>query len=160
VAPSIISCYDIIMSENPRGSTANLTEADYRALAEFRYQIRRFVHFSEEAAKQEGLEPQQHQLLLALCAFDPPGPTIGQLSERLLIRPHSAVGLIDRMEERGLVERTHVGKDRREVRIRPTADGRQKLRHLSSLHQRELLRTGPHLVEALRALLDGVPGRE
>ncbi len=148
------------MSGNSRVHSADLTEAEYRALAEFRYQIRQFLHFSEEAAKREGLEPQQHQLLLALCAYEPPGPTIGQLAERLLIRPHSAVGLIDRMEARGLVERTHSGKDRREVRIRLTADGREKLRHLSNLHQRELVRTGPHLVDALRTLLDDLPGRD
>jgi DNA-binding MarR family transcriptional regulator len=141
----------------PSSGLSDLSETDYRALADFRYQIRHFLHFSEAAAKREGLEPQQHQLLLALCAYDPLGPTIGELAERLLIRPHSAVGLIDRMEARGLVERTHTEKDRRQVRIRMTAEGREKLRRLSSLHQAELRRTGPKLVEALRTLLEGLP---
>ena len=140
---------------SPRPHSTDLSDADYRALADFRYQIRRFLHFSEAAAKAAGLEPQQHQLLLALCGDKhPPGPTIGTLAERLLIRPHSAVGLIDRMEARGLVERIHAGKDRREVRVRLTAEGQEKLRHLSSLHRKELRRTGPVLVQSLRALLD------
>jgi DNA-binding MarR family transcriptional regulator len=141
-----------------RSHAPDLSSADYRALAAFRYEIRRFLHFSEDAAKAAGLEPQQHQLLLALHADPhPAGPTIGALAERLLIRPHSAVGLVDRMEARGLVERSHVGKDRREVRVRLTAEGRQKLRHLSSVHRKELRRTGPLLVESLNTLLAGLP---
>jgi DNA-binding MarR family transcriptional regulator len=135
----------------------NLPGADIRALADFRYQIRRFLHFSEAAAKKEGLEPQQHQLLLAVWAYEQPGPTIGELAERLLIRHHSAVGLVDRMEARCLIERTHTGKDRRQVRIRLTTEGYERLKQLSSLHRKELHRTGPLLVEALRTLLEDLP---
>jgi DNA-binding MarR family transcriptional regulator len=143
---------------SPRSHLSDLSDADYQALADFRYQIRRFLHFSEAAAKAAGLEPRQHQLLLALRADPhPPGPTIGALAERLLIRPHSAVGLVDRMEARGLVERTHIGKDRREVRVRLTAEAREELKHLSSLHRKELRRAGPLLVQSLRALLDELP---
>jgi len=131
-----------------------LTAADYRSLGAFRYQIRRFLHFSEEAAKAEGLEPQQHQMLLAVRAVDEPeGPTVGSLAEHLIIRHHSAVGLIDRLAERGLVERTRGQEDRRQVRVRLTAEGEGKLRRLSTAHREELRTSGRMLVETLGGLL-------
>jgi DNA-binding MarR family transcriptional regulator len=133
----------------------SLSQADYRAISSFRYQIRRFLHFSEEAARAEGLEPQQHQILLAIQGLDEPGgPTIRQLSEHLLVRHHSAVGLIDRLVERGLVKRVRGGEDRRQVRIRMTPEGLKKLHHLTHLHREELRQSGPRLVESLRALLE------
>lgn len=127
---------------------------DYLALGEFRFRIRRFLHFSEFAARQEGLEPQQHQLLLAVrCLQRPNGPTIGELAEHLLIRHHSAVGLIDRMEERGLIERVRDAGDRRQVKVRLTESGAEKLHRLSEVHRAELVNSGPALVEALGGLL-------
>jgi DNA-binding MarR family transcriptional regulator len=135
-------------------SKPDLSSADYHALGEFRFQIRRFLHFSEEAAKAEGLEPQQHQLLLAIRASgEATGPTISRLAETMTIRHHSAVGLIDRLAERGLVDRTKDRSDRRQARIRLTAEGDAKLRRLSGSHRDELRRTGPLLVEALTRLL-------
>jgi DNA-binding MarR family transcriptional regulator len=132
----------------------DLTSAEYQALGEFRYQIRRFLHFSEEAAKADGLEPQQHQILLAIRACRAPdGPTIGKLAERLLIRHHSAVGLIDRLAERGLLDRVKDSEDSRQVHIQLTPEGAAKLRRLSDGHREELSRTGPLLVEALGKLL-------
>src|SRR5271157_1010778 len=90
------------------GHRHDLSISDYQALGQFRYQIRRFLHFSEEAARAEDLEPQQHQMMLAIRAWAEPGPpTIGGLAAHLLLKHHSAVGLIDRLAERGLVERTH-----------------------------------------------------
>jgi len=131
-----------------------LTSQDYAALAEFRHQIRCFLHFSQEAALQEELEPQQHQLLLAVRAQqDQGGPTIGQLAEELLIRHHSAVGLVDRLAEHGLIDRIRGTEDRREVRVRLTAGGEAKLKRLSVLHRDELRGAGPRLVEALEGLL-------
>lgn len=128
--------------------------AEYRALSEFRYQIRRFLHFSEEAARAEGLEPQQHQILLAVRGLpDRHGPTVGELAEHLLIRHHSAVGLIDRLAQHGLVERVRDDADRRQVRVILTAEGEEKLRRLSTVHKQELRSTGPRLVEALQAAL-------
>jgi DNA-binding MarR family transcriptional regulator len=134
----------------------DLTDSDYRSLGAFRYQIRQFLHFSEEAAKAEGLEPQQHQMLLAIRALqEPPAtPTIGQLAEHLFIRHHSAVGMIDRLAERGLVERARGEDDRRQVRVRLTAGGCQKLHQLSRIHREELRESGPALVKTLRGLLD------
>ena len=145
-------------SPNPTGlppaSTEKLGDADYQALADFRFQIRRFLHFSEAEAHSEGLEPQQHQLLLAIRALTGScGPTIGEIAEHLLIRHHSAVGLADRLMERGLVERVRGDGDRRQVRIRLTAQGESTLMRLTSIHRAELLNSGPRLVESLGALL-------
>ena len=128
----------------------SLSQADYRALGSFRYEIRRFLHFSEEAARAEGLEPQQHQILLAIQGFDESGgPTIGQLAEHLFLRHHSAVGLIDRLEERGMVTRLRGEEDRRQVRVRMTEAGERTLHRLAHLHREELRRSGPQLVESL-----------
>lgn len=134
---------------------ATLSPGDYSALGEFRYRIRRFLHFSEMAAREEGLEPQQHQLLLAVRSLEQAEelPTIGALADHLLIRHHSAVGLIDRMEERGLIERVRGTDDRRQVKVRLTPRGQEKLTRLSVIHREELRNSGPALVEALSGVL-------
>jgi DNA-binding MarR family transcriptional regulator len=133
----------------------SLSRADYQALSRFRFQIRRFLHFSEEAARAEGLEPQQHQMLLEIEASeDEGGPTVGRLADQLLIRHHSAVGLLDRLEERGLVERSRDGEDRRQVRVQMTDAGSDKLHRLTRQHREELRKSGPELVEALRAVVE------
>lgn len=135
-----------------------MTQADYRALSEFRCQIRRFLHFSEEAARGEGIEPQQHQMLLAIQALDEvEPPTIGRLAEHLVLRHHSAVGLLDRLESRGLAVRLRGDADRRQVRVRLTAGGAEVLRRLSKLHQEELQHSGPLLVEALQRIIERAP---
>ena len=135
----------------------DLSISDYQALAAFRFQIRRFLHFSEAAARDEGLEPQQHQMLLAIRALDKDGsPTIGNLATHLLIRLHSAVGMVDRLAVRGLVERVRGEEDRRQVRIRLTPAGERKLTRLSAQHRDELRNSGPLLVAALGALLEGL----
>ena len=130
-----------------------LTVSDYQALAEFRYQLRRFLHFSEAAARAVGLEPQQHQLLLALKGL-PEGrsATVGELAERLQIQHHSTVELINRMAERGLIERSRDENDQRRVNISLTGNGDEVLRRLSLLHQEELRTTGPALVRTLMEL--------
>ncbi len=132
----------------------DLSASDYRSLGDLRFQIRRFIHFSEEAARAEDLEPQQHQLLLTIRALDEAhGPTVGQIATHLFIRHHSAVGLIDRLAERRLVERVRGDEDRRQVRVRLTPEGEEKLRRLSGIHRQELLNSGPSLVAALGRLL-------
>ena len=136
-----------------------LSQSEYRALSDFRYQIRRFLRFSEEAAVAEGLEPQHHQMLLAIEGLDDPeGPTVGRLAEYLMIRHHSAVGLIDRLEARGLVERVRGEDDRRTVRVRIAAEGIDKLKRLSDLHREELRQSGPALVSALGRILENREG--
>jgi DNA-binding MarR family transcriptional regulator len=131
--------------------------SDYQALGQFRYQIRRFLHFSEAAAQAEDLEPQQHQMMLAIRAWDEQdAPTIGSLAAHLLLKHHSAVGLVDRLADHGLVERVRGDDDHRQVRVHLTAQGLAKLRRLTSAHREELRSSGPVLVGALDALLRGL----
>ena len=133
-----------------------IPEESYRALAEFRHQIRRFLHFSEQAARAAGLEPRQHQLLLALKGR-PAGAeaTIGMLAKRLQLRHHSVVELADRLAERGLVRRRRDKRDRRQVFVDLTRTGERLLRELSRHHRTELKSAGPALVAALQAIIEG-----
>ena len=129
---------------------------EYQALAEFRYQIRRFLHFSEAAARASEIEPQHHQFLLAVKGYSGPseeGPTIGYLAERMQVRHHSAVELIDRMVSHGLISREVCEHDRRQVLIRLTRAGERILSKLSVEHLRELRESGPALVNALDSIL-------
>jgi DNA-binding MarR family transcriptional regulator len=132
----------------------DLTLDEYRALAEFRYQIRRFLQFSAEAARAHGIEPQQHQLLLAVKGL-PEGarPTIRVLAERLQIQHHSAVELVDRLAERGAVRREHDDLDRREALIRLTRRGEALLGRLSLAHHAELETAGPVLAKTLKSAI-------
>lgn len=132
----------------------DLSAPGFRQLAEFRYRIRQFLHFSEEAARANGIEPQQHQLLLAIKGL-PEGtrPTVTALSSRLCLRHHSTVELIDRLVERGAVVRRHSNQDRREVLVELTPHGEQLLQQLSLLHWQELQTAGPSLSEALHAIV-------
>jgi len=127
----------------------------FRALAEFRHHIRQFLHFSEKAARDHGLKPQQHQLLLAIKGFDGTrhGPTIGYLAERLQVRHHSAVELVDRMETHGMVHRRAGERDRRQVIVALTEAGEQILKELAAQHIAEIQQTGPRLVAALQQVL-------
>ena len=131
-----------------------LNQEEYRALADFRFQIRRFLHFSEQAARNEGLEVQQHQMMLAIRGLESEeGPTVGALAGYLLIRHHSAVGLIDRLESRGLVVRERRADDRRQAKVRLTAGGAAVLERLTGAHRDELANFAPHLVNALERVL-------
>lgn len=134
--------------------TDEITLADYQALGEFRYQIRRFIRYSEQVAREAGIEPQQHQLLLAIKGL-PQGKsaTISTLAERLQIQHHSAVELVDRLEERGMVERSRDENDLRRVLVKLTSQGEEMLRNLSHHSLTELRSIGPSLVVSLQALL-------
>jgi DNA-binding MarR family transcriptional regulator len=137
----------------------DLGDAEYQALAEFRYLVRRFLRVSEEAARNSGLEPQQHQLLLAVRGM-PHGrhTTVGELAERMQVRPHSLVELIDRAAARGLVRRVPSERDRRQVIVKATPEGERLLRLLSLQHQAELSQAGPELIAALNAIISSVCG--
>ena len=127
---------------------------DYQTLAAFRQQIRSFLAFSEQAARRHGLDAQQHQLLLALKGLpDGTAPTIGALAERLHIRHHSAVGLVDRLDVKGLVTRVTDPADRRRVHVQITRRGDAMLRRLTRIHREELSTTGPQLLHTLQTLL-------
>ena len=120
-------------------NTGPLVKSDFEALSEFRYQLRRFLRFSERAVEQEALTPLQYLLLLHIKGF--PGresATVGELAERLQAQPHGVVALISRCEEAGLVVRTPGAQDRRQVNISLTKNGDKKLQHLAELHRDEL----------------------
>lgn len=132
----------------------DLSPDQYRDLAEFRRQIRRFLHFSEATAKEHGIEPQQHQLLLAVQGL-PEGvkPTIREIASRLFIQHHSAVELVNRLEVTGAIARSPGIEDKREVLIRLTPAGRGVLRRLALDHRTELEGFGPELARALQSVL-------
>lgn len=136
-----------------RHVSRQVSQGQIRALAEFRHQIRSFLHFSEEAAKSAGVEPQQHQLMLAIKAVEPEAAGIGYLAERLLLRHHSVVGLVDRMEQSGLVKRVRSASDRRIAQAILTPKGALILKKLSVHHRRELKSAAPALIEHLTTIL-------
>lgn len=127
------------------------TVTEYVLLAELRYQIRRFLHFSEQASRAFGLQPQQHQLMLTLKGLPKNiRPRVGELAERLQIKHHSAVELINRLAAGGYIRRHRGGNDRREVLLALTPKGEKVLRTLSLYHRAELRTQGPALLVALR----------
>jgi DNA-binding MarR family transcriptional regulator len=131
----------------------DLSIEEYRALAEFRYQIRRFLGFSEEQVRAAGMEPQQHQLLLAIKGLpDGVTATIGELAERLQLKHHSTVELVNRLEKLGYVARANGKQDRRQVMVHLTHSGASILRKLSLAHHQELEIAGPRLSKALRSI--------
>jgi DNA-binding MarR family transcriptional regulator len=135
-------------------NTNGLKIANYQALAEFRYRIRRFLRFSEETARKAGLEPQHHQLMLAVKgAGKGAGPRIAYLAERLQLQHHSAVELVDRLAKRGLIERTRGEEDRREVHVKLTAQGERILKQLTLDNREELRTLAPALVSALKKVM-------
>jgi DNA-binding MarR family transcriptional regulator len=129
-------------------------QPDFKAMAELRYQIRRFLRFSENAARQAGIEPQQHQLLMAVRGL-PDGfkPTVGVLAERMQLQHHSTVELIDRLVERGFLCRLRAIDDRRQVLVKLTNDGEQFLEKLAIHHLQEWQSAGPTLVNLLQTLI-------
>jgi DNA-binding MarR family transcriptional regulator len=137
-------------------ATRDLTIKQYRLLAELRYQIRRFLAFRDQTARDNGLEPQQYQALLTIRGA-PAGAevTIGRLAQRMLVRHHSAVEMIDRLVTHGLVTRTRHPEDRRKMLVRLTAKGRRVLRELALSSREELRSSGPALAAVLRRLLSG-----
>jgi DNA-binding MarR family transcriptional regulator len=125
-----------------------LTTADYAHLLEFRTALRRFEGWSQRQAERAGLTPAQHQLLLVVKGHgEDRGPTVRQIADYLTVRPHSAVGLIDRAESAGLVRRARDVDDARVVRVRLTEGGESRIAQLSELHLVELSRLAPLLRE-------------
>ena len=131
-----------------------VSDREYEMLASFRHALRRFLSFSEEAARVVGLTPQQHQALLAIKGFRGGILTIGDLAEALQIKHHSAVGLVDRLVDQGLAARVQAAEDRRQVRVTLTAHGLDLLAELTSAHRRELRRVGPELRGLLTRLTE------
>ncbi len=117
-----------------------MTQRQYRALADFRYELRRFLRYSEEITRRHGVTPLQYQLLLQVKGY--PGrehATIGELAERLQAKHHGAVALVARCEEAGYVTKRASKEDRRAVLVELTAKGERLLEQLARLHRNELL---------------------
>ena len=131
-----------------------LTLDDYHALAEFRFQLRKFFHFSEQAAKKANLEPRQYQLMLAVKGLPKDRrPRIRDLAELLMVEHHSMVELVDRMESAGYLHRSRGDQDRREVLVSLTPKGERMLRDLALSHHTELSTRGPALIAALKRVM-------
>ena len=131
-----------------------LASAEYSALAEFRYQIRRYLRYMEEEARANGLHPQQYQLLLAIKGL-PKGksPTVSALAERMQMNHNSMVGLVNRCEKRGLIQRTRSGDDRRQVTLAITRQGDLVLRQQANASRNELGSITPILFDSLERLM-------
>jgi DNA-binding MarR family transcriptional regulator len=141
-----ISCHDM-----------DLDQPDFEHLLALRTGLRRFLHWSEQQARAAGITPGQHQLLLAIKGHpDPTGPTVGDIANHLVLRHHSAVGLIDRAVAAGLVARTPDAANHSSVRLALTPAGLEKLDRLSETHLEEL----KHLAPAMRSLWDALEARE
>lgn len=122
-----------------------------RTLADFRFELRRFLHFSEGAALNAGLQPQQHQLLLQVAgASENTAVTIAYAAERLGLKHNSAVELVDRSEREGLLERTADAHDKRRAILRLTRKGKVVLGRLAGDHAKELIELAPRLTKALK----------
>jgi DNA-binding MarR family transcriptional regulator len=135
-------------------STGTISSAEFRALAEFRYRIRIYLNGSEEAARNAGLEPQQYMLMLALRGL-PPGrePSIRELADRMQLRHHTVVELVDRLERRQLLRRERSRSDRRQVILHLTPRGEKILNKLAGQRISELRTAAPVLVRALTAVI-------
>lgn len=141
-----------VRADAKRTGDQALDAVDYKALAQFRFQLRKFLSFSEAAAHQAGLTPQQHQALLAIKGFSGAEPvSVGDLAGFLLVRHHTAVELVDRITKLGLLRRIADHRDSRRMFLKLTKKGEQKLRTLSKMHFEELQSVGPELARILRS---------
>jgi len=139
-----------------KGGRRVLSDGDFGRLLELRDGLRRFLHWSEERAREVGITSSQHQLLLAVRGHGTP-PSIGDVADHLLLRHHSVVELVDRAELAGLVERYDDDLDQRVVRLRITGTGQEKLAALAAAHLEELARLRASLIAAWDADQDGAP---
>jgi DNA-binding MarR family transcriptional regulator len=140
-----------------QGRSWPLAKVEYETLAALRYDIRRFLRFSEEAARAAGLTPRHYQALLAIKGFPQrERVTIGELADQLQVAHHSAVGLVNRLVSQSLVEREYGQEDRRNVYVKLSREGSRLLAKLSEAHRREINRISPHIRQLLEnVILDG-----
>ncbi len=135
----------------------DLTDADYEALSNLRYTLRRFMEFSASAAHEEGLPAQQHQALLAIKGYRGEGVmSVGLLAERLLIAPHSATELVGRLVAAGYVSRNTDPGDKRRQTLALTTKAEAALKRLTAIHLTEIRELAPRLIDILHSLQDGV----
>lgn len=132
----------------------SLSEIEFMALAEFRYQIRKYLRHMEEKARKMGHNPQQYQLLLAVKGLPKATtPTISAMAERMQLNHNSMVELVDRCEKRALLRRTRSGPDHRQVTLEITPDGEALMRRYASAARHEFDTTGPSLAKSIHRLL-------
>lgn len=154
------NCYcsdnSLVMNDKGQPTGKTVSQDEYEILAAFRYALRQFLRFSENAAREVGLTPRQHQALLAIKGFPTTAElTIGELAEQLQLRHHSVVGLVDRLEAQSLVTREQGEDDRRQVYVRLTAEGERIIQQLSTAHKQELRRIKPQIWVLLEQLGGG-----
>jgi DNA-binding MarR family transcriptional regulator len=143
-----------LSSPSARKGEGDFSRADFQRLAEFRFQLRRFLHFSNLAAEEAGLRPQQYQLLQCVSGMpDELEPTIAQVAARMLLKHNSAVELVDRTIEQGFLRRTPDPTDHRRILLRLTAEGEGVMASLAAYHLEELEQAGPELIRALKRVL-------
>jgi len=134
-------------------------DEEYERLAAFRHALRRFLHFSESAAGKMGITAQQyHALLVVRVRSDGHPPAINDLARQLLIKHNSAVGLVDRLVDQGLLVRKPALDDERKVHLSLTEKGSRVLERLASIHREELLRAGPRMEKLLREIVSSAYG--
>jgi DNA-binding MarR family transcriptional regulator len=156
ISPCILTAL-VLITVTDESSTAptNFSIANYRQLAELRFRIRQYLQFSEQVARNYGIEPQQHQLMLTIKGLpDKSTPTVSALANRLCLRHHSTVELINRLVERGAAVRKPSTQDRRQVLVELTPLGEELLTKLSADHDKELQTHAPSLVEQLASILN------
>jgi DNA-binding MarR family transcriptional regulator len=136
----------------PTRRAPELTDAEYHVLARFRRALRVFLHFSEAAARDAELTPTQHQLMLAIRGFDEGAPTVSDVADWLQLRHHSAVELVDRAVDAGLIQRHTDRSDRRRQRLTLTTRGARALAQLSAAHREELRRFREEMADLLHEL--------
>jgi DNA-binding MarR family transcriptional regulator len=142
------------MSHTSEKTSTRLTIAEYQTLAAFRYHLRRFLQFSEQAAQIAGLTPRQYQALLAIKGFpNRDRVTVTELAEQLQIVHHAAVELVDRLSTGNLVKRVDSLDDRRKVFVQLTTYGSRVLDKLAEVHRDELRRLTPSLLPLLESLI-------
>ncbi len=149
------------MSDRQKRRVKNeeLDQRDYATLASFRRSLRIFLAFSEEAAREAGLPPQQHQAILAIRGLAPDhGMTIHELADHLLLKPQTTVELVDRLVDAGLVRRQRDQIDRRRVFLTLTAKANRSLEKLSAAHLAQIRRDAPQLIELLREVAQPLGG--
>ena len=131
-----------------------LHSEDYQALAEFRYLLRKFLRFSKDFLRTTaGLNPEQYEALLAIKAFAAPvGLTISELSERLQVKHHSAVNIVDRLAERKLITREAGETDRRRRHVQLTAKGEKLIEELAAVHRKEIRMRSAEMIKVLERL--------
>ena len=129
-----------------------LTDEDYRSLADFRYVLRRFIHFSEQAAAEEDLTPRQHQALLAIRGNREGATNVALLAARLCLKHHTVAELVQRLEKSGLIHKAASAEDGRSVVLSLTAEGQERLNRLTISHRAELKHIGPEIIKRLSKL--------